>query len=83
MVRITISIILIITLGCKNIAPRIKDNLREIDIQKCFDSTVSLNLSKFGDSIDYIKLETSPSCLIGEIEKCIVDKQGIFVFSNM
>ena len=57
----------------------IKDPPYNIDIKKNFKNIETVNLSKIGKELSYLPLETSPQCLIQEIDKILFSKSFIFV----
>jgi len=57
-----------------------KDDILRIDIRKAENRT-HLNASDFISSIEYVKLETSSNCLIGEIVRMSVSENYILTFS--
>jgi len=50
-----------------------------IDIKKNFKNIETVNLSKIGKELSYLPLETSPQCLIQEIDKILFSKSFIFI----
>jgi len=50
-----------------------------IDIKKNFKNIETVNLSRIGKELSYLPLETSPQCLIQEIDKILFSKSFIFV----
>lgn len=69
--------------GCSNLpTTKVIDNVKVVNLSKCFDDTLQINLSVLGDSIEYILLETRDDCLIGEVEKCKITEFGVFVLSS-
>jgi hypothetical protein len=50
-----------------------------IDIKKNYKNIETVNLSRIGKELSYLSLETSPQCLIQEIDKILFSKSFIFV----
>ena len=57
----------------------INDIPYNIDIKKNFKNVETVNLSRIGKELSYLPLETSPQCLIQEIDKILFSKSFIFV----
>lgn len=57
----------------------INDIPYNIDIKKNFKNIETVNLSKIGKELSYLPLETSPQCLIQNIDKILFSKSFIFV----
>jgi hypothetical protein len=57
----------------------INDILYHIDIKKNFKHIETINISRIGKELSYLPLETSPQCLIQEIDKILFSKSFIFV----
>lgn len=57
----------------------INDIPYKIDIKKNFKNIETVNLSRIGKELSYLPLETSPQCLIQEIDKILFSKSFIFV----
>ncbi len=57
----------------------INDIPYNIDIKKNFKNIETVNLSRIGKELSYLPLETSPQCLIQEIDKILFSKSFIFV----
>lgn len=57
----------------------INDIPYNIDIKKNFKNIETVNLSRIGKELSYLPLETSPQCLIQNIDKILFSKSFIFV----
>lgn len=56
------------------------DNIVSIDIYNAYKNRKDNSLSLIAKSINYIPLETTPECLIGDISNAIITTTDIFVY---
>ncbi len=54
----------------------------EINIEDAVFNETTVNLSEFASSIEYIPLETTTDAYLGNVSKCAVDKNYIYVASS-
>ena len=54
----------------------------EINIEDAVFNETTVNLSEFASSIEYIPLETTADAYLGNVSKCAVDNNYIYVASS-